>query len=196
MVAIISILYLMNYSGKNPKNEVILTINGESVTKAEFLSIMSSLKGSIYSRFAQKYGVSDSENFWNTSFNGEVPIDILKEETVNKLKVIKVEQILMKNNGIASDISYEGFLQALKEENQRRKKAVSQNEPIYGPVQYDELVYYDVLHQNRLERLKLKLIPGELSPSDADKKYKDMLNKLIDEVKLEINEKAYMQISV
>ena len=151
---------------------------------------MSGLRANVFSYFVQKYGVTDSAKFWTTRFQGEIPIEVLKQKTLDKLKRIKTEQIVMKKNGIANDISYSGFLDKLKAENERRKKAVEKKQAIYGPQQYDAIGYYDILHGNRIEELKNKLADKELSSTEEEIKNaydenKETSYKKIDSIKYE-----------
>ena len=81
---------------------------------------------------------------------------------------IKSGQILMKSHGIADDISYSNFLQDLKNENERRKEAVSKKLPVYGPVEYEEKIYYEYLQTERTEKLKKLLSKGELMINDLE----------------------------
>lgn len=184
VLAAVTSLIIYN-SKKSVANETVVTINGEAVSTEEFRQVMSGLKANAFSYFVQKYGAKDSEKFWTTSYNGEIPMVKLKEKTLDKLKNIKIEQILMKENGIVKDISYAGFFKDFKDENERRKKAVENKEPIYGPTQYDEKSYYDILQGNRIEVLKNKLSSKELFVSDSEIKkfYEENKENLFKEAK-------------
>jgi hypothetical protein len=161
-------------------DDTVLTINGEPVSIAEYLHIMSGERANVFSYFSQKYGAKDSGDFWTSSFNGEVPVNKLKQNTIDKLKKIKTEQSLMKLYGITDDISYPCFLEDLRKENERRRVAVSKNLPIYGPIQYDENIYFEYLHSERTEKLKHILSGKELFISEADiKKYYDQNKEII-----------------
>lgn len=187
---IITSFFSLLYSKEYIRSDEVFQINGEAVSKAEFLNLMINLKGSVYSSLVQKYGQGDNEKFWTTSFNGETPEETLKQQTLENLKKIKVEQILFKKYGVVDDISYAGFLKALKNENIRRAKAVEEKEPIFGPVKYDEKVYYDYLQVSNAEKLKSKLVKTDLSSTDEEiEKYynenKDELYKNPDQIKYE-----------
>jgi len=149
-------------------NQTVFTIDGQSVSKSEFVDFMESDKGSVYSDFVQRHGQQNSANFWTANFNGQVPIDTLKQQTLDKLKSIKEEQILFKKYGLANDISYSGFLKALNAENNLRKKKAAQKAVIYGPEQYDAKVYYDYLQGDRREKLQTKLLSTNLAASNKE----------------------------
>ncbi|MBU3199932.1 peptidyl-prolyl cis-trans isomerase [Clostridium estertheticum] len=189
-IVIMISLFITIYSKEYSSSDEVFEINNESVSKAEFSNLMMALKGNVYSYIVQKYGGGDSAKFWTTSFNGEVPEEILKKQTFEKLKKIKVEQILFKKYGIVGDISYPGFLKALENENIRREKAVEKKEPIFGPVKYDERIYYDYLQASNIEKLKNKLLKIDLSSTDEEiKKYynekKEELYKKPDSIKFQ-----------
>lgn len=183
---LLAIIFTAHYQGISGKNAIVFSVDSEPVSRAEFLNIMSGLRAEVFQYFVEKYNAEDSTAFWTTGFNGEIPLEVLKRKTLEKLKRIKAEQILLKKNGIAGDISYAGFLQAFKAENQRRKKALEKNEPVYGPEQYEETVYYDVLHGNRVEKLKNKL---------ANEKYAELVDSVLKKAKIIINEDVYKHIS-
>lgn len=165
---LLSASLIVIHSSKYTGDATVFSVNEEPVSKDEFLNVMSGLRANVFSYFVRKYGAADSTKFWTTSFQGEIPIEVVKQQTLDKLKRIKTEQIVMKNNGIASDITYFDFLDKLKAENERRKKAVEKKQVIYGPQQFDAIGYYDVLHGNRLEELKNKLADKELSSNDEE----------------------------
>jgi hypothetical protein len=154
LVLLFAVSLVLNKKTTLKEDDTVLTINGEPVSVAEFLNIRSGLRANVYSYFSQKNGTGENKNFWKTSFEGEVPGEILNKQTIEVLKKIKTEQILMKNNGITKDISYSGFLEYLNAENERRKVAIIKNIPVYGPVHYDEKIFYDYLHSQREEKLK------------------------------------------
>lgn len=200
-LTILMLLLLVLVFFSFPKNEksddaVVFTLNGESVTDPEFEMVMSSLRGNVFSYFAQTYEAKDSETFWTSSFGGEVPIDVLKEKTVDILKKIKVEQLLMRSNGIVDDISFKGYMEKLNAENEQRKQAVAKKQPIYGPIQYEAESYYEMLHENRREQLVKKLAKTVLIPTEAEIKSaynatKETKYKNADTIKYEIVSVSY-----
>jgi hypothetical protein len=168
IVSLVAISLILNHLFTLKEDDTILTVNGEPVSIAEFLHTRSGLRANTYSYFSQKYDARDNLNFWTTSYNGEVPAEILKQNTIDKLKRVKSEQILMKIYGITEDISYSGFLKDLNTANIKRKMAVEKNEPIYGPIQYDEKRFYDYLQSERIGKLKQILSDKELLVSEEE----------------------------
>jgi hypothetical protein len=100
-----------------------------------------------------------------------------------------VEQTLAKANGVIADISYSSFLESLAAENERRKKALSASEPIYGPKQYGEDTYFVYRFSNMVIELKRRLGRSELRPTEEQlrehyESVKDTLYKLEDTIKV------------
>ncbi len=168
IMAVLSVGCFLWFFRVNSMDTTIFTVNGEKVTKEEFLAISSGLRGSVYSDFVLKYGEAEDGDFWTTNFDGQIPREVLKKQTLEKIKKIKIEQILFKKYGLVDDISYQSFQKELQSENKRRKTAVAKNEPIYGPIQYNEKAYYDYLQEDREEKLKKKLISSDLSSTEEE----------------------------
>jgi len=169
-VAVIAALLLFSLNSSH--DAVIMTVNNEHVTKEEFQKEMEELKSIVFAYFADKYDVSGMKHFWTDNFDGEVPLDFLKSKAMDKIKETRVKQILAKQNGIESYLDYASFKKKLEYENKRRKEAKRKNEPIYGPVQYQEREYYWYVMGNMVEELKKKLANSTLAVSEADlKKY-------------------------
>lgn len=190
VISLLTISSILNHLTTVKDNDTILTVNGEQVSLNEFLTVLSGLRSNTYSYFSQKYGSTDSKNFWTTSFNGEVPVNVLKQKTIDALKKLKIEQMLMKQYGITNDISYSGFLKDFKAENERRKIAVGENHAIYGPMQYEEKIYYDNLQTERIEKLKQRLSGKKFFISEEEIKIfyndnKDEKYKNKDSIKIE-----------
>ncbi|MDQ6419553.1 peptidylprolyl isomerase [Paenibacillus sp. LHD-117] len=61
-------------------------------------------------------------------------------EELVKVKAAQQEAI---QYGLLKDGSYHAFLKEWREENERRARALENKEPIYGPKQYTEKMYYD-----------------------------------------------------
>lgn len=168
-----------------------LTVNGQPVAAGEFRMHLSFVYvAKTYSYFKEKYGADPGKDFWTTSYGGEIPIRYAREKTLQDEVRIKVQQILMKENGIVDDIGYEGFLKSLKEENEKRQEAVKKGLVIYGPEQYGANEYFDYQLSNNVFKLKEKLFTVELAVSEEDmrNKYesdKDKQYRLPDFVKLE-----------
>jgi hypothetical protein len=157
---------------------VVAYVNDEPVEYREFQLWMGREKNGILVEFQSKYDASTSDpNFWTRSYDGKRPIDVLKDTTMQKIILTKVQQSLARNNGLLESGRYQVFFGNWKLENERRMKAIQNKEPVYGPVQFNESGYYDYVHSNLILRLKEKLGENELKPTD------EQLATLYDEMK-------------
>lgn len=136
---------------------VVAVINGNPVTTREFMLFANKERSEVIRFFRVNYGCEYDNTFWTKSFDGKSPTELLKERTLDTLIKIIVQQACAKDFGLVSDISYSGFLLALKNENLRRLQAKNTNKVIYGPVQYSEEVYFNYTFTNMVEKLKAVL---------------------------------------
>ncbi|MBE9916186.1 peptidyl-prolyl cis-trans isomerase [Paenibacillus donghaensis] len=145
--------------------EVMATVDGIPVTVPEYNRAIQMNKSRIMNYFHEKYSAEQTPSFWTTSFAGEIPLEILKKTALNESVNIKVRQMAAKEQGVLKDISYQGFLNQLEQENERRTKAAANHQIIYGPVQYNEDAYFEYIMTNAAtavkQKLDKKLKPGE-----------------------------------
>src|SRR5690349_2734978 len=87
-------LYTSRDNTTNDPNEEVLSMYGEKVALGEFKVFLNDSVGTVFQYFSEKYKATDSPTFWTTSFQGEIPIEKAKQQTLEKLKVIKAEQVL------------------------------------------------------------------------------------------------------
>ncbi|MCM3746416.1 peptidylprolyl isomerase [Paenibacillus pasadenensis] len=147
----------------------VLTVNNEPVTAREFRMIMNSGPvAETYAYFQKKHGAAPGKNFWESNFGGEIPIDYARGKTVEALVRIKLNQLLMKQNGVKPDLSYRTFIAGWQKENARRKAAVAKGEPIYGPVEYSESEYFRYVLTNDEVALKDRLEQGEFKLTEEE----------------------------
>lgn len=188
MLALISVLLFIN---KKNDNDYVAQVNGEKISVLEFRNAMAENRNKIYDYFRQNYDVSDHAGFWKQSVNGEIPIEMLKQKSMEQCARVKIEQILAKQQGIIDDISYQGFLKNLEAENKRRKTAVENNQVIFGPVQYTEEVYFKYVLSNMVISLKDKLQEIEVNDDEIQEYYEE--NKQLYKIPDTINiERAYI----
>jgi len=164
IIIVASTIYLIV---DNKKMSVVATINGEPIFDVEFKHRLLSNRADICSYFAQKYGVKEDAKFWNNSFNGEVPINMAKQKTLEQLIRIKIEQILAREKGIIDDISYSAFLKSFENENTMRKEFAKDNKIIYGAINYNEQEYFAYIYSNMIKKLKDYLKNNEFTIDEA-----------------------------
>ncbi len=143
-----------NHSLTGPLPATVAYINDSAIDKREFQLFLNDAKAQTAGYFKQTYNADDSSSFWTTSFQGEVPIEKAKQLALDRLKEVKVQQLLAQEYGLVSDLSYTTFLENWSTDNQRREKAIKNNQVIYGPKQYDERGYYTYVFSNLVLKVK------------------------------------------
>lgn len=163
-------------------NSIIFRVNGYPVYTLEFEERVNENKAGVFSYISRKYHVQDSKNFWTSNFAREVPIELAKRKAKEQSIKIKVQQILAKEYGLIKDDSYLAFKKELNEENARRAKAIKNKEILYGPEQYGEAEYFSYLFTNMVIKLKGRITKNQVNssiPIDVNRKYEEMLDKLV-----------------
>ncbi|NOU64778.1 hypothetical protein GC096_12145 [Paenibacillus sp. LMG 31461] len=146
-----------------PLPATVAYINDSAIDEREFQLFLNDVKAQTAGYFKQTYNADDSASFWTTSFQGEVPIEKAKQLALDRLKEVKVQQFLAQEYGLMNDLSYTAFLKNWLTENQRREKAIKNNQVVYGPKQYDERGYYSYVFSNLV--LKVKAVFQEVTAS-------------------------------
>jgi len=154
---------------------VVATVNGEPVTADWFSRVMFMQRASVHSYFADKYGeVAEDSSFWNTSYNGEKPIDVLRSKALEKCVETKIQQIWLKERGLLDTIDYQSFRRVFQSENERRKQAANEGRAVYGTKQFDEATFFDVYYNDLFHKLKplvVKITDEDLSAYYEQKKH-------------------------
>lgn len=122
IVIIAGALSLGNMPALNPADKTAFTIDNYDVSESEFQAFLQSNKALTTSYFKRTYNADYDKDFWTASFNGENPLEYAKQKAMDELVKVKMEQIILKENGILSDISYEAFLKSYDQENKDRAK--------------------------------------------------------------------------
>lgn len=156
---LVLLLLLASDMTKKPGGSTVGTINGAAIAVEEFRLLMDRNKPEISSYFGEKYGSSilDSPEFWDTTFSGERPSEVLKEKALRDCVRIKVQQLLALEKKLIADTSYSAFTKALKDENNRRKRAIEKGEIIYGPEKFSEEAYFFYYFQTIVDKIKENL---------------------------------------
>ncbi|SCW86013.1 PPIC-type PPIASE domain-containing protein [Paenibacillus tianmuensis] len=155
LVALFVLLFFLFRQPSRPDSYAeVLTINGEPVVMGEFEMVLKDRVAEVYGYFHETYGAQDRTEFWTTSFNGEIPLEMAKKKTLEKLKIIKTEQLLAKQYGLTDDVSYRSFKERLTEENRSRAEAMKKGQPVFGPREYSEIAYFNHVH----DKIKRQLL--------------------------------------
>lgn len=129
-------------------NKTALTINSNKISVEEFIFAANICKSETILYFTSKYNASDVSNdeFWQTEFSndGEKPIDILKEKSIEYLKKSYAVFSLSKNADIISDVSFKNIKDMYNKENSNRENQ-NLDGIVYGVTSFDFNDYYDWL---------------------------------------------------
>ncbi|WP_168119711.1 peptidyl-prolyl cis-trans isomerase [Paenibacillus sp. HB172176] len=180
-----------NSRGSQHKENDVLTVDSEPVSMEEFQAKMEEEKPEVFVYFHEKYGANQERGFWTTPFGREVPLDKLKEQTLQDLVRTKIEQIVGKEQGAIKDISYSAFLRNLAKENQRRQDAIKNNEAVYGTASVTALNYFRTTYDEMVTEVKEKLAKNEFRLSDEQIKQmyeadKETLYKVQDTITVKV----------
>ncbi|MCA0757686.1 peptidyl-prolyl cis-trans isomerase [Paenibacillus sp. N4] len=139
-------------------------VNGFPIRTKEFDNAIAANKAQIIDYFYNKYGAEQTAGFWTTSFEGEVPAESIMKKALEDSVKIKIRQRIAQEQGVLQNISYEGFIRQLNEENKRRQRAIRNREVIYGPRQYEENAYFEYVLSNTTRSVKNQLMKEEWKP--------------------------------
>ncbi|KRE59671.1 peptidylprolyl isomerase [Paenibacillus sp. Soil750] len=151
----------------------VASVDGEVVEASEFSVFLLAERAKILAYFQHTYGAEDGPKFWTTSFQGEVPLEKITKDVLQKVTMVKVQQSLGIQYGHLRDASYTAFLEELRIENDRRTKDAGSGKPIYGPKQMDAKVYYEMRQSQLLEDLKRKMNSSATIKEEEIKAYYD-----------------------
>lgn len=156
---------------KNDKaDNYIALVNGLPISTKEFDNAIEINKSKVSDYFYKKYGAEQTKEFWMTSFEGEIPLESVMKKALEDTVKLKIRQLIAKELGLLSDISYKGFIEQLDEENNRRQRAIRNHEIIYGPRQYEEKAYFEYVLSNTTRLVKNQLMKDAWKPDDQNLK--------------------------
>lgn len=179
LVLLISIVYVANINRINieegandnkvlftPGDSAIVAINNIKIYKQEYLIHLKKEVALTYNHFYLKYGLENSDGFWDTEIDNIKPIDYLKEQTNKKVIKSKVIHLLAKKYNVINNFDFEEFKIQWQEYNASRKEAFEKDEVIYGSVYMDMTSYYNYLLTNLAIRVKNKITKQEFVPDE------------------------------
>lgn len=197
ILIVVSSLILLQASKGSGKTSIVAIINGDPIYVKEFRERLFQQQIPVQQYFKDKYGTNAGSNFWNSSFEGENTLGKAKDLALNECVKIKVEQQLGQEKGLIKDLGYTTFLKELEKENKRRKKAVENNEVIYGPIEYQKNVYFEYIRSNMELKLKEILEDKEIQVTEENiieyyEKTKDRLYRKEGSIKIQKIYVTYM----
>lgn len=143
-------------------------VNGEPIEDDFIAFRMQMRKAYVFDHFNEKSHGAAYEDFWHTRIDGEVPIESLKALAIDDCVRILVQFQLGYEEALLDYRDYKGFLRDLENENGRRRKAVANNEVIFGPVEFGVDEYMTYVLKNLEIELTQKLSDTILAVSEEE----------------------------
>ena len=147
----------------------VMTIDGEKISQEELEFYINRDKALVADYFHKEYDAQVDKGFWERDYSGEKPKDKLLEEATASIRYYKAILSDCKEKGLIDDISFSYFLKSLEAENERRSKAMENDEVIYGNSQYTRNNYFDyVLSNLQIKQKEIMAEQGLLGAEDID----------------------------
>lgn len=156
--------------------QAVLTVNGEVITQAEIDYFKGKLRAEVLNDYLEKYSVQYNENFWQTTFDGKTPEQALEEKAREESIMAKIQLILMREEGIYDDITYEGLYKKAEAFNNEN----ADKQGVVGIKTIKMSQFYSYYLQNGIMELKNIYAEGKLKPTqeEIDKKILDLSDEL------------------
>lgn len=151
---------------------VVMTIDGEPVSSREYRLVMQRHAATIFGRFYRDKKLEDHAGYWSPDTGPEGPLAKLRELVAAELVQIKIRQILGRQYGLVSDITFEAFLKQHEAENARRANALQTGQVIYGPQHYRLSAYYYTRLRDlefRLKQIMAREFAGRVSDAEIER---------------------------
>lgn len=142
----------------------VATINGESITAGELDYFKGKLKAQVLNDYLEEYSMKYTPDFWSREFDGKTPEQALKKQALDKCFLAKLQFVMMRENGIYTDISYQGLY----------KKAIAFNktntykEGVVGLKTIKMSQFYSYYLDNGAMELRNILAENKLKPTDDE----------------------------
>ena len=165
-VVLMTLLFACNCNTDN--DNVVARVNDFPISNAELKFWMLLQRAEVYNYFYEKYGVEDSDDFWEQKINGEAPLKMLKKLALKKAVRCKIQQILALKKEVVQQIDFDSIMSKMEEENQRRKEKIEKGEVVYGLSKYTKRTFFVGEFDKMLIKLKSELLKEELKPTEED----------------------------
>lgn len=172
---------------------LVMTINGDPVTAAEYRLVMRRRIAGIYGQFQRDKNLEDHAAYWSADSGPGGPLAKLREAVAAELVRIKISQALARRHGLADDTSFANFQKQLETENARRAAAAQDGGILYGPQSYRPGAYYYVRLRDleaRLKQTMARAAESRISDAEIERYYADNRasfgKKPIEEIRLGI----------
>ena len=162
----LSMLFLL-FSCAGEKEAVLSdgigSVNGEIITEEEYEYFRKKYKSQVLNECLDKFDVEYTEDFWETEFDGVTPQELLHNRVVKECVMAKIQFLLMKEEGIYEDVTFEGL----------KQKAESFNkESVVGIKSIQMSQFYSYYLQTGVMELQNIYAEDKLEPTEAEIKAK------------------------
>lgn len=164
-VVIFSIMLALASCGtRQEMSSAVMTVNGEIITEEEFEYFRKKYKSQILNDCLEKFDTEYTEDFWQTEFDGVTPEEILHEKVSEECVRAKIQLVLMKEEGIYDDISFEGL--KLRAETFNRENENKQGVVGIKSIQMSQ--FYSYYLQTGIMELQNIYAEGKLKPTEKE----------------------------
>jgi len=174
-----------------PINEysVVAEVNRMPMAVNELKMFMRNHQAEVSNYYVEQYKANIDKDFWQTKFNGEMPLATLRQKALADGVTLKIKRGIAVKLGLIEDSSYKAFIDSLNKENERRAEIKAKGGILYGPGKFSENAYFAYQLANIEQDSKFKLGNGELKATEEDlRSYyelkKDELYKRSDYIKV------------
>jgi hypothetical protein len=110
---LMTLMFACNCNTNN--NNVVARVNDFPISNAELKFWMLLQRAEVSNYFYEKYGVDDSDGFWEHKINGESPLEMLKRIALKKAVRCKVQQILALKKEVVQQIDFDSIMSKMEE---------------------------------------------------------------------------------
>lgn len=125
------------------KDSFSLKINGNEISKEEFLAAAARKRYEVVNYFSEKGGGNVDAEFWEQEVGGELPYEKLVEEAIEELKYFHAVYDLAEEKGYVEEGSYSALIKRWEAENKFRKEKIEKGEAVYGLSEYPLDLYLE-----------------------------------------------------
>lgn len=143
---------------------VVVKIDQYAITQDHLALYENDCRAEVTSYFYREYQLDpNTEGFWTTAVDGEIPEEVLKQKALERLYRDTVERIEAFRYGIPADITLKDISESLEKENAGRQSSPT---PSFGPSQYGLREYISRTQMEVRDQLKEILLEDTLKPTD------------------------------
>ncbi|SDA43644.1 hypothetical protein SAMN02910368_00483 [Lachnospiraceae bacterium G11] len=115
---------------------------GYRITKKELEFHKNIMRNEIRNYYYANFGLEVDSETWDKEVNGITPEEYLTECALNQSRLDRALFIIAHEEGLIEYDDYDGFLNALKRENESRRKDILAGKVVYGLTEFTPEEYY------------------------------------------------------